>query len=187
MKKTISILGSTGSIGQQSLKIIEKKKFFFDIFLLSADKNFNEINRQIIKYNPKFFLVSNYEIYKKIKKKYKNRKINIINNLKDLKIKKKMNITISAIPGIIGLIPTLFFIKFTKKMLIANKESVICGWNLIEKKSLKYKTKIIPIDSEHFSIFKLIENHSINEVKKIYLTASGGPFLNFTKKKNEKN
>ena len=89
MKKTISILGSTGSIGQQTLKIIEKKKFFFDIFLLSADKNFNEINRQIIKYNPKFFLVSNYEIYKKIKKKYKNRKINIINNLKDLKIKKK--------------------------------------------------------------------------------------------------
>ena len=78
------------------------------------------------------------------------------------------------------------FIKFTKKMLIANKESVICGWNLIEKKSLKYKTKIIPIDSEHFSIFKLIENHSINEVKKIYLTASGGPFLNFTKKKMKK-
>jgi 1-deoxy-D-xylulose-5-phosphate reductoisomerase len=130
--------------------------------------------------------VSNYEIYKKIKKKHKNRKIKIINNLRNLEIKRKIDITISAIPEITGLIPTLFFIQFTKKMLIANKESVICGWNLIEKKSLKYKTKIIPIDSEHFSIFKLIENHSINEIKKIYLTASGGPFLNLPKKNIKK-
>ena len=70
-------------------------------------------------------------------------------------------------------------IKKSKKLLIANKESIICGWNLIEKLSKKYKTKIIPVDSEHFSIFKLLENHKIKEIKKIYLTASGGPFLNY--------
>ena len=69
--------------------------------------------------------------------------------------------------------------KISKRILIANKESVICGWGLIKKIANKYKTKIIPIDSEHFSIFKLIKNHSIEDIKKIYITASGGPFLNF--------
>ena len=73
-------------------------------------------------------------------------------------------------------------ISNSKKILIANKESVICGWNLIKKKALKSKTKIIPIDSEHFSIFKLLKNHKLNEIKKIYITASGGPFLNYKKK-----
>ena len=70
-------------------------------------------------------------------------------------------------------------ISNSKKILIANKESVICGWNLIKKKALKSKTKIIPIDSEHFSIYKLLENHKINEIEKIIITASGGPFLNY--------
>ena len=72
--------------------------------------------------------------------------------------------------------------KISKRILIANKESVICGWGLIKKIANKYKTKIIPIDSEHFSIFKLIKNHSIEDIKKIYITASGGPFLNFKDK-----
>ena len=70
-------------------------------------------------------------------------------------------------------------IKHSKKILIANKESIICGWSLLQKNSKKYKTKIIPIDSEHYSIFKLLEYHKLNEIKKIYLTASGGPFLNY--------
>ena len=70
-------------------------------------------------------------------------------------------------------------IKRSKKLLIANKESIICGWNIINRISIKYNTKIVPIDSEHFSIFKLLENHKISEIKKIYITASGGPFLNY--------
>ena len=70
-------------------------------------------------------------------------------------------------------------IKQSKKILIANKESIICGWDLIKKNALKYKSKIIPVDSEHFSIMKLLENHKLNEIKKIYITASGGPFLNY--------
>ena len=69
-------------------------------------------------------------------------------------------------------------IKISKKILIANKESIICGWNLIKKQSEKNNTKIIPVDSEHFSIKKLIEHHKLEEIKKIYITASGGPFLN---------
>ena len=70
-------------------------------------------------------------------------------------------------------------IKNSKKLLIANKEAIICGWSLIDKEAKKNKTKIIPVDSEHFSIKKLIENHNINQIKKIYITASGGPFLNY--------
>ena len=73
-------------------------------------------------------------------------------------------------------------IKKSKKLLIANKESIICGWNIIKKKALTHKTKIVPVDSEHFSIFKLLENHKISEVKKIFITASGGPFFNYKAK-----
>ena len=74
--------------------------------------------------------------------------------------------------------PTIDIIKFSKKLLIANKESIICGWSLIKQHALKNKTELIPIDSEHFSIFKLLENQNRNEIEKIYITASGGPFLN---------
>ena len=186
MKKTISILGSTGSIGLQTLEIIKKKKNFFDIFLLSANKNLSEINKQIIRYKPRYFVISDLKTYKKIKKKYKNKTIKIINNIENLEIKKKIDITISAIQGIAGLKPTISIIKFSNKILIANKETVICGWNIIESEAIRHKTKIIPIDSEHFSIFKLIENHHIGEIRKIYLTASGGPLLNLTKKRISK-
>ena len=72
-------------------------------------------------------------------------------------------------------------IKKTKKLLIANKESVICGWQLISDLATKFKTKIIPVDSEHYSIFKLLENTKLANVEKIYLTASGGPFLDLIK------
>ena len=75
--------------------------------------------------------------------------------------------------------PTLNIIKVSKKILIANKESIICGWDLIKKTANKFKTSIIPVDSEHFSLFQLIKNSKLNEIKKIYLTASGGPFLNY--------
>ena len=91
-----------------------------------------------------------------------------------------------AIPGIAGLNPTLTMVKKSKKILLANKESIVCGWKLIKNASLKHKTKIIPIDSEHFSIFKLLENKNINEVEKIFLTASGGPFLNYKSHKLKK-
>ena len=89
----------------------------------------------------------------------------------------------SAISGIEGLKPTLDIIKHTKKIAIANKESIICGWNLIEKKIQKYGTKFIPVDSEHFSIWSLIKDTNLNLIDKIYITASGGPFLNWNIKK----
>ena len=181
MKKKISILGSTGSIGLTSLKIIDKKISLFKPYLFSANKNFNLISNQIKKYKPEIFIINEKNIYERIKKKFKNKKITIKNNFDSLQIKKKSELTISAIPGIAGLNPTLKMMSSTKKMLLANKESIICGWEILKKKANKTSTKIIPIDSEHFSIFNLLQGSNISEVNKVYLTASGGPFLNLTR------
>ena len=180
MKKNISILGSTGSIGLDAFKILSRKKNSFKVNILAANKNYNLICDQIIKFKPKIFIIDNQETYLRVKKRFKKKKIIIINKFENQKnYFQKSDITIAAIPGIAGLKPTIELIKKSKKVLIANKESIICGWSLIKKIASKSKTKIIPVDSEHFSIMKLLENHKIKDVKKVYLTASGGPFLNY--------
>ena len=92
----------------------------------------------------------------------------------------------SAISGIDGLDPTLKIIKKTKKIAIANKESIICGWNLIDKELKKNKTKFIPVDSEHFSIWSLVKYYNYKFIDKIYITASGGPFLKWPVSKIKK-
>ena len=186
MKKLISILGSTGSVGLTTLSIIDKTKNEFYPYIFSANKNFNLICKQIKKYKPKIFVINDKNTFLKILSKYKYKKIKILNNFDSLKIKTISDITISAIPGIAGLKPTIKMTGLSSKILLANKESIICGWDLILKKSKKYKTKLIPIDSEHFSILKLLENQKRNQIKKIYLTASGGPFLNFTSQQLKK-
>ena len=186
MKKKIIILGSTGSIGLNTLKIVEKNKNLFNISLLSANKNYSLICNQIKKYNPEYFIIKNEKILKRIKERFKKKRIKFLNNFNNLKFKKKVDITVSAIPGIDGLGPTIMMTKLSKKLLIANKEAVICGWNLIKKSSLRYKTQIIPVDSEHFSISRLIKNFDLKKIKKIYITASGGPFLNLKYNKFKK-
>ncbi|RPG95399.1 MAG: 1-deoxy-D-xylulose-5-phosphate reductoisomerase [Candidatus Pelagibacter sp. TMED263] len=187
MKKNVSILGSTGSIGLNVLNLINKKRFLFKINILAANKNYKLICDQIIKFKPKVFIINNYEVFIKVKKKYEKKNIKILNNLENQKnYFKKSDITIAAIPGIAGLKPTIELIKESKKILIANKESIICGWNLIKKIASKSGTEIIPIDSEHFSIMKLLEKQNLKNVKKVYLTASGGPFLNYKLNKLKK-
>ena len=187
MKKKIAILGSTGSIGCTTLEIIKKNKNSFQVELLSTNKNIKKIIDQSI-----YFKVKNIIIYDKKKflyltKQKKLKKINIYNNVSDyLKYnKKKLDYVMSAITGLQGLRPTLDIIKFTKKIAIANKESIICGWCLIKRELKKHGTKFSPVDSEHFSILELIKNEDKNNIKNIFLTASGGPFLK-TKIKNLK-
>ena len=179
MRKKISILGSTGSIGLTSLSIIGKMKKTFKINILLANKNYKNISNQIIKYKPKFFVIKDKKIFLKIKKKFKKNKVKILNNFNFSINEKKSDITISAIPGIAGLEPTIQMTKLSKKILLANKESIICGWNLIRDAAKKNNTKVIPVDSEHFSIMELLSGHKLNEIEKIFITASGGPFLNF--------
>jgi 1-deoxy-D-xylulose-5-phosphate reductoisomerase len=186
MKKFISILGSTGSVGSSTLSILDLRKGYFTPYIFSANKNYKLICKQIEKYKPRIFVINNLNTYEKVFKKYKNSKVKFFKNFESIKIKSRSDITVSAIPGIAGLYPTLKMTQLSKKILLANKESIICGWDLILKKSKKYNTKLVPIDSEHYSILKLLENQNIKSVKRIYLTASGGPFLNYNKDRLKK-
>ena len=188
MKKKIAILGSTGSIGKSTLEII-KKVNRFKVKLLVTHKNYSEIIKQINIFKPEIVVVINEEIYTKVKKKYKNKKLVLLNNIENIrKYIKKIDVTVSAIPGIAGLKPTILFTKISKKILIANKEAIICGWHLIKKNAIRHKTELISIDSEHFSINTLLKNFPNKKIEKIYITASGGPFLklNHNKFKNIK-
>ena len=179
MKKKIAILGSTGSIGKTTVDIIKSDKKSFEIVLLTSNDNLNELTKQIRELKPKNLIINNKNNYLKLKKKYN--KINIFNNFDIFlkKNKKKIDYTISGISGLSGLQPTLDIIKHTKTIAIANKESIICAWNLIEKNLKANNTKFIPVDSEHFSIWYLLQNKKIQNVEEIIITASGGPFLNW--------
>ena len=178
MKKKIAILGSTGSIGKQTLKIIKKDKKNFDVVLLSTNKNTKLILEQAKEFNVKNIVIKNYESYLKFKKKIKYLKVHKnFDNLEQF-IKKKLDYTMCAITGLEGLKPTLKIVKHTKTIAIANKESIICGWCLINKQLQKHKTKFIPVDSEHFSIWSVIKDLNSSVVENIIITASGGPFFN---------
>ena len=186
MKKKIAIIGSTGSIGKTTVDIIKSDKKYFEVILLTTNDNIKELAKQIKDLRPKNLIVNNKKHYLKLKKKYK--KINIFNNFDTFlkKNKKKIDYTISAISGLSGLQPTLDIIRHTKTIAIANKESIICAWNLIEKKLKANKTKFIPVDSEHFSIWYLLQKEKIQNVNEIIITASGGPFLYWKLKKIKK-
>ena len=178
MKKKIAILGSTGSIGKQTLKIIKKDKKNFDVVLLSTNRNTKLILEQAKEFNVKNIVIKNYESYLKFKKKIKYLKVHKnFDNLEQF-IKKKLDYTMCAITGLEGLKPTLKIVKHTKTIAIANKESIICGWCLINKQLQKHKTKFIPVDSEHFSIWSVIKDLNSSVVENITITASGGPFFN---------
>ena len=186
MKKKIAILGSTGSIGKTLFNILKKNKSNFEISLLSINKNTKELLKQIKIFKVKNIIISDMKSFLYIKKKFHKKNMNIYNNFDSInKIfnKKKIDYTMSAISGLDGLEATLKLIKFTKKIGIANKESIICGWPLIKKELLKNKTQFIPIDSEHYSIHSLIGVSKRSKIDKVYITASGGPFKNYSIKK----
>ena len=111
MKKLVSILGSTGSIGLTTLKIIQTKKNYFTPYFFSANKNYKLICEQIKKYKPKYFLINDQKVYERIKNKFKNNKTIFINNIDEANFKKISDITVSAVPGIAGLYPTIAMIK----------------------------------------------------------------------------
>ena len=184
MVNDIIILGSTGSIGNSVLDSIKFQKNF-KVKLLTTNKNSKKILNQAVKYNVKDIIIENEKEFKKNRKIFKKKKINLYLGIRNINkiIKKKVKYSINAISGINGLEPTLKVISKSENILIANKESIICGWHLIKKKLIKYKTNFIPIDSEHYSIWELIKQENPKNVEKVILTASGGPFLNKPKNK----
>ena len=179
MIKNIAILGSTGSIGKSLLEIINTKRKNYKISLLSANKNYKELFKQAKVFKVKNLIVTNKKSFLNLKKICKYHNIKVFNNYDCFSkiFNKKIDYVMSSIIGLNGLKPTLKIIKFTKTIAIANKESLICGWNLIDNELKKNNTRFIPVDSEHFSIWFGLKNTN-SEVEKIILTASGGPFLN---------
>ena len=185
MRKRIAILGSTGSIGKTLINIIKKDKTKFEIVLLSAEGNYKELLKQAKFFKVKNLIITSKNSFLKIKKDRYSKKINIFNSFEKLNkiFKKKVDYTMSSITGIQGLKPTIDIIKYSKTIAIANKEAIICGWNLIEKNLKENKTKFIPVDSEHFSVWYALRDIDKNLVDNICITASGGPFLNMPLKK----
>ena len=181
MKKKIGIFGSTGSIGKTLLRIVEKDRKNFEIVVLSADKNYKKLLSQANKYKVKNIIITNKKYYKLLKQKKNNLGFRIFNDFKNLNkiFNQKIDYIMSAITGIDGLEPTVNSIKYTKKIAIANKEAIICGWNLLSKEIKKNKTEFVPVDSEHFTIWYGIKNNK-DEIDKLILTASGGPFLDLS-------
>ena len=178
MVNKLAIIGSTGSIGKNLLSIIEKDKKQFKLILLSAHKDYLTLYKQAIKFNVKNLIITDKNSFKILKNKTKKKNIRVFNSFDKLNIifKKKIDYVMNSITGIDGLYPSLKIIKYTKKIAIANKESIVIGWNLILSELKKNKTKFIPVDSEHFSIWYDLKNLKRESVEKIYLTASGGPF-----------
>ena len=184
MKKKIAILGSTSSIGKSLLSIIKNDKKKFEIKLLTANTNYKDLIKQAKKFNVKNIIITDPNSFNKAKIYCINKNLNVYQNFNDLKkiLPKKLDYVMSAISGIGGLIPTFEIINRTKIIAIANKEAIICGWEFIKKELKRNKTKFIPVDSEHFSLWSLLQNSKTNDIEKIYITASGGPFLNLPKK-----
>jgi len=178
MKKKIAILGSTGSIGKTLFNILLKEKKNSELLLLTAHKSHKILLKQAKALNVKNLILTNKKDYEILKEKTKNSNIRVFNNFNKLDkiFKKKIDYVMSSISGINGLEPTIKIIKFTKKIAIANKESIICGWNLIQTQLKKNKTEFVPVDSEHFSIWYGLKNLKNNNLEKVILTASGGPF-----------
>ncbi len=185
MKKKIAILGSTGSIGKTLINLIKEDKKSFEVILLTAEKNHNELLKQAILLNVKNLIITNKNSFNILKKKLNKKKIKIYNDLSCVNkiFKKKIDYTMSSIMGLNGLKPTLNMIRYSKKIAVANKEAIICGWTFIKQALIKNKTEFIPVDSEHFSIWSLLKDNENKAIDKVYITASGGPFLNWPLKK----
>ena len=185
MKMKIAILGSTGSIGKSTLDVIRKDKNFFEVVFLSANNNYKKLIQQAKEFNVKNILIKNQIFHERTERSLKNIKTKVYSGDISLTniISKKLDYTMAAIVGVAGLQPTIDAIKISKTVALANKESIICGWEILSKLIKKYKTKILPVDSEHFSIMELTKDISDEEVEEIIITASGGPFLNIPQHK----
>ena len=179
MKKGIAILGSTGSIGTQTLDVINEHKNLFSVEVLTANNNYDLLIKQAKKYKPNAVVIVNRDKYDKVNSELFKLGIKVYAGQKSLEQiveSEEVNIVLTALVGYSGLIPTINAIKLGKKIALANKETLVVAGDLITKLSKKYNAPIYPVDSEHSAIFQYLVGENNNAIEKIYLTASGGPF-----------
>ena len=179
-KKHIAILGSTGSIGTQALNIVKNKPDLFTVFLLSANSNYNLLFHQAKKFRPKHVVINTRKGYRFLKKNLKTSETSVSFGLSDLcglVSEKEIDLVVSGIVGSAGLTPTIHAIKAKKNIALANKETLVVAGELIMGLCKKNNVSILPIDSEHSAIFQCLAGENYDDISKIILTASGGPFL----------
>nr|WP_330399774.1 1-deoxy-D-xylulose-5-phosphate reductoisomerase [Peptostreptococcus faecalis] len=194
-RKNISILGSTGSIGTQTLDIVRLNKDLFKIEGISTNKNIELLIDQIKEFNPKKVAIYDEIAFNNfLKLKEVNEYKNLLNGIEILKgldglveISKSKNIDIlvTAVVGMVGLLPTLAAIKNSTTIALANKETLVTAGEIVMSEAKKHNSNIIPVDSEHSAIFQCLNGENNNKIEKILLTASGGPFLGRKKEELE--
>ena len=183
-KKSVAILGSTGSIGTQALTVIRSNKDLFSVFLLSCKTNHELLWEQISYFKPKYAIISSKEGYLFLKNKTRNLSTVVYcgqEALCDLMSHDELNVVLTAVVGSFGLLPTIAAISAKKNIALANKETLVIAGDLIMRLAKKNNVRVFPVDSEHSAIFQCLVGEDLSFVKNITLTASGGPFLNLKK------
>ena len=185
MKKQIAILGSTGSIGTQALDVIREHSDLYEAYCLTANNKVEQLAMQAREFNPAAVVIANEDKYEQLKdlladrpdiKVYAGKKA-----IDEIVEAEPIDMVLTAMVGFAGLNPTIHAIKAHKKICLANKETLVVAGELICKLAAENHSPIIPVDSEHSAIFQSIIGEGDNEIEKILLTASGGPFRNLTK------
>ena len=190
MKQQICILGSTGSIGTQALDVIEQHSDLYEVYCLTANNRVKELAEQAHKFHPAAVVVANEAHYDELK--------NLLSDEPDIKVyagaqalcdivqAEPIDMVLASMVGFSGLEPTIHAIKARKKICLANKETLVVAGELICNLAQEYHVPILPVDSEHSAIFQSLVGEGDNEVEKLLLTCSGGPFRNFTHEQLEK-
>lgn len=188
-KKHIAILGSTGSIGRQTLEVIENNLDKFSVEVLTANHNADLLIQQAKKFQPNCVVIVDKSLYKKVNDELFDEGIKVFcgsESLEDVVQFKDVDIVLQALVGFAGLKPTIKAIEAKKTIALANKETLVVAGEMITKKAIENNVAILPVDSEHSAIFQCLVGEYLNPIKKILLTASGGPFFGWTKEEVEK-
>lgn len=185
MKKQIAILGSTGSIGTQALEVIEEHSDLYEVYCLTANNRVRELAEQARRFNPAAVVIANEAHYEELKSLLADcPDINVYAGrqaIDDIVTAGPVDMVLTAMVGFAGLSPTISAIKAHKKICLANKETLVVAGELICRLAAENHSPILPVDSEHSAIFQSIVGEGDNEIEKILLTASGGPFRTFSK------
>lgn len=183
MKKQICILGSTGSIGTQALDVIRQHPDFYEAYALTANDSVEKLAEQAREFNPAAVVIANEARYEELKAKLADTDVKVYAGHKalcEIVEAGPVDMVLAALVGFAGLEPTIRAIKARKKICLANKETLVVAGELILDLVSKYHVDLLPVDSEHSAIFQCLVGEEMNEVDKILLTCSGGPFRNFT-------
>ncbi|MDE6217578.1 MAG: 1-deoxy-D-xylulose-5-phosphate reductoisomerase, partial [Muribaculaceae bacterium] len=183
-KKNIAVLGSTGSIGTQTLDIIEEFSNMYHADVLTANRNWQLLAKQARRHRPRKVVIADKAFYNDLKAELRYTDIIVeagAEAVAEAASDREPDIVLTALVGYSGLLPTVEAVKAGKLIALANKETLVAGGEIINKLLQKSKSKIIPVDSEHSAIFQCLQGEFVKEARKILLTASGGPFRTYTR------